>query len=665
MMREWYPISGNNVWDEGYPINRYVPYNEDAPETAHILWTKEQQMGGLVGEPMGDQSGECGAAYETRFNNAMVLGGTLYYTPRESRSPIDRTVAVDLRTGEERWNQELTDPDGGKHRLAFGQAFYWDSYNYHGVFYYLWVTDGSTWHAFDPTTGDWVYTMTDVPRGVETRTEKDEILRYVVDNDNGWMALWNSSRVVSQQGSWRPHGNTYNCTTRGWEWNVTIPIGLPGAGSEIGGYQAGGFRFAKAGDKIIGCNGTSYGRTPIDICYVYALDLSEGHEGALLFNEPYNVEAISGEKAHTLRWAETWMDWETDTFLQWSRTMHQFYAFSGDTGKYLWQTKTTIEDSGFPLDIYGTNSAIHGGFIYLLHYGGYLYCYDMEDGSTKWVTEIEDPYAEYKFSNNWGTAYDGLFLSDDKVYIIHHEHSPIDPKDRGSPFGAYDAETGEEVFRLNSAFSGYSGTSFGIADSIVFFQNTYDMQIYAVGKGPSATTVTAPDVSTELGKSVLIKGTVMDVSPGTNDPNRVMRFPNGVPAAADEGMSEWMQYVYQQFPKPANAAGVEVVIYVLDANGNYYEVGRTTTDASGGFKLSFEPLVPGEYTVTAAFEGSKSYWPSNANTYMSVTEAPADHPAPTPAPASIADVYFLPVSIGLLIAIVVVGVVIVLMLRKL
>jgi hypothetical protein len=156
----------------------------------------------------------------------------------------------------------------------------------------------------------------------------------------------------------------------------------------------------------------------------------------------------------------------------------------------------------------------------------------------------------------------------------------------------------------------------------------------------------------------------MDVSPGTNTPNALMRFPNGVPAAADEGMSEWMQYVYQQFPKPANAAGVEVVIYVLDANGNYYEVGRTTTDASGGFKLSFEPLVPGDYTVIACFEGSKSYWPSHAKTALTVTEAPAAHPSPTPEAASAADLYFVPATAGIIVVIIIVGVVLILMLRK-
>jgi hypothetical protein len=666
MLREWAPIAANSVWGIGFPDNRYLPYNEDAPETAHVLWTKETQMGGIAGGESGDISVETGAAYEAKFTYATVLGGTLYYNPREARYPTETVTAVDLRTGEERWSRLLVSPDGESHKLSFGQAFTWLSYNYQGVFYFLWSTDvyavsgvptqqGNTYNAFDATTGDWIYTMINVPSGVEAWDDNGAFYRYAIDYENKWMALWNSSRVVSAQGSFRPHGRVYDCNERGWEWNVTLPDEIPTNVRGSDGYQRNGFRFAKVGDKIIGCNATSYAREIVGPCYVYGVDVSEGHEGRLLFYEEYDVEAISGEAAHVMRWAETWFDWETDTFLQWSRVMHQFYAFSGSTGKYLWQTTETELDSGYGLDIYGTNSAIHDGHIWLLHYGGNLYKYSMEDGSTEWIVKIEDPYTEYTLANSWGTAYAGLFLCDDKVYIIHHEHSYNQPIDRGAPVAAYDAETGEEVWRWNAAISGYSGTSFGLADSVLFFQNCYEMRIYAVGKGPSATTATAPDVSTELGNSVLIKGTVMDISPGTNTPNALMRFPNGVPAAADEGMSEWMQYVYQQFPKPANAAGVEVVIYVLDANGNYYEVGRTTTDASGGFKLSFEPLVPGDYTVIACFEGSKSYWPSNANTYMSVTEAPAASPAPTPVPQAPVETYFTASTIAIIVAIAIIG----------
>ena len=203
-----------------------------------------------------------------------------------------------------------------------------------------------------------------------------------------------------------------------------------------------------------------------------------------------------------------------------------------------------------------------------------------------------------------------------------------------------------------------------IADSTAVIFSTYDNSIYAVGKGPSATTVAAsPEVSVQ-GSSVLVKGMVTDVSPGTKNSALPMRFPNGVPAVADESVGEWMKYVYLQFPRPTDAVGVEVVVTVLDPNNNVYEVGRATSDASGFFSVAFTPEVPGKYTVIASFAGSGAYYGSNAETALGVEEAPAATPAPTPTPAPMTDTYILGSTVGIIIAIVVVGLLLVLLLRK-
>jgi hypothetical protein len=119
-----------------------------------------------------------------------------------------------------------------------------------------------------------------------------------------------------------------------------------------------------------------------------------------------------------------------------------------------------------------------------------------------------------------------------------------------------------------------------------------------------------------------------------------------------------------QKPRPTNVTGVDVAIEVLDPNGNSYSVGTTTSDATGFFKLAFTPEVPGEYTVIAKFAGSESYYGSYAETGINVEEAPAATAEPTPIPASTADLYILPGIIGIIVAIVVVGVVLILMLRK-
>jgi hypothetical protein len=203
-----------------------------------------------------------------------------------------------------------------------------------------------------------------------------------------------------------------------------------------------------------------------------------------------------------------------------------------------------------------------------------------------------------------------------------------------------------------------------IGDSIIATMDTYDQRIYSIGKGPSAITVVAsPEVSVH-GSSVLVKGMVTDISAGTKDDAITARFPNGVPAAADEGMSAWMLYVYKQFPRPADVVGVEVIISVLDPNNNFYEVGRATSDASGFYSVAFTPEVPGKYTVYASFAGSKAYYGSQAEEAINVEQAPAATPPPTPTPAPMTDTYVLGFGIAMLIAIVVIGLVIILLVRR-
>jgi hypothetical protein len=193
-----------------------------------------------------------------------------------------------------------------------------------------------------------------------------------------------------------------------------------------------------------------------------------------------------------------------------------------------------------------------------------------------------------------------------------------------------------------------------MGDSILATQDTYDQRIYAIGKGPSALTVQAPMTSATAGSSVIISGTVMDVSPGTEDITLRTRFPHGVPAVSDASMSEWMLYVYKQYERPTNATGVEVTIDAVDPNGNFINLGTATSDSSGNFGFEWQtPNIPGRYTIIATFIGSEAYYPSFSETYAIVGDAPAPTAEPETAPPSVADMYFLPAVAGIIIAIVV------------
>jgi len=129
-------------------------------------------------------------------------------------------------------------------------------------------------------------------------------------------------------------------------------------------------------------------------------------------------------------------------------------------------------------------------------------------------------------------------------------------------------------------------------------------------------------------------------------------------------MSSWMEYVYMQKPRPTNVTGVPVTLSVIDANGNYREIGVATSNADGYYSLNWKPDIEGEYTVYATFAGSESYWPSHAVTSFAVDPAPAT-PTPPPAqPVSIADQYFLPATVGLFVLVIIVLVMLALMMKK-
>ena len=212
------------------------------------------------------------------------------------------------------------------------------------------------------------------------------------------------------------------------------------------------------------------------------------------------------------------------------------------------------------------------------------------------------------------------------------ETSPIR---RDGAIFCVDADTGELVWRLmaypNTANNALSKVV--ISDSRILYLDNHDNQIYCLGRGPSATTVSAPQLAPTLGAPVTITGTVTDQSPsGKHNINGGLDVPlKGTPAIADASMDAWMEYMFHQRPMPANAIGVPVTLTAIDPNGNLVNVGNTTSDKYGNFGLSYTPEVPGTYQIIATFAGSNSYGPSASTTYLTVGEGPTSTPAPTPA----------------------------------
>jgi hypothetical protein len=268
------------------------------------------------------------------------------------------------------------------------------------------------------------------------------------------------------------------------------------------------------------------------------------------------------------------------------------------------------------------------GRFYSTGVSGIVYCYNVTTGELLWDYPADDPYSEILWNNNWWL--EPMFVTDGKLYVGHAEHSPIDPKPRGAPFICLDAESGDVVWRADGLLrqTHWGGLAI-IGDSIIVGMDTYDQRIHALGKGSSAITVTAPDNAQPLGTSVLIQGSVMDVSPGTMDAALQLRFPYGVPAISDEDMSDWMNYVYYQFERPEDATGVEVKLEAIDPKGEYVYLGTAISNSYGNYGFKFNPDVEGKYMIMATFYGSEGYFGSTATTFLIVDPAPEELDIPT------------------------------------
>jgi hypothetical protein len=680
-------------------------------QTAHVMWTKPLQSGGVVGGDNFDVQGQTyfdGSAYIIRYNNPIILDGMLYYTEPVGfsntgysmgigGSGYGPTVCVDLRTGEEIWSR--TDVPA----LTMGLLMDVQTVNEHGVSPPILIarTGGysmfggiqpETWYGYDGDTGNWLFDVTDIPYFGPSRAmgPDGEYLNYVFANAGNdthpdWrLGEWNSSLLFLPLGSGAPSyaGVIDGSTSNRYDWNVsvpwlnTMPPSSPGTNS-FSTFYAGAntpvtIVAAKYGDGILCYNGTlpsngenmlfsTVSQAPYTYFFVN-LNASKGAIGSVRWwktlQPPANNYTVVSEG----------VDFETRVFLQSYKENVQWVAYSLDSGEHLWTAEPQTA-----MDYYGSpgpgllGGQVAYGRLYSSGMGGILYCYDMATGDLLWTYGNGGEGNSTNSGFNWPYGNIPTMINavgEGIIYLVTSEHTWVSPIYKGGLARAVNATDGSEIWTISSVTMEFGMTSYAMADGYNTWFNGYDNQIYVVGRGPSETTVAAsPKVST-YGGTVIVEGTVTDISSGTTQDEQSARFPNGVPAISDASMTDWMGYVYQQKPLPADAVGVNVTICVLDPNNNYYEVATATSDTTGFYSAVFAPLVPGKYTVIATFEGTDGYWGSYAETAINVEEAPEATPAPTPEPASVADLYFVPMSVGIIIAIIVGFAVLILMLRK-
>jgi len=661
-------------------------------QTSHIMWTKPLQAGGVVGGNNFEISGDTffdGSAYLIRYNNPIVLNGKLYYTEPVSFSSTGYgfgaagsgygpTNCVDLRTGEVLWSRSDVPA------LTFGLIFAVHTANEHGVCPPVLVSvTGTTWRGYDADTGTWLFNATGAPAigAGKAMGPNGEFLNYIIanagtaTNPDYRLGQWNSSKLFFARNALAPtmtgikdaSVSDQSRTNVLYDWNVSL-------GSYFNGITT-PFTIcnAKYNDGILCYNGTmpsngenrlfpTYSQAPYTYFFIN-LNPDKGAIGSILWSKTF--DPVVGNCTII----PSGCDFETRVFLESCKETVQWVGYDLDSGAKLWGPS----EPQAAFDYYGSPSAgilsgqIAYGKLYSMAMAGIIYCYDDRTGKLLWTYGNGGEGNSTNSGFTWPYGNIPTFVNaigNDVVYLVTTEHTWTTPIYKDGLARAVNATDGSEIWTLSSVTMEFGGTSYAIADGFATWFNGYDNQIYVVGRGPSKTTIDAPNLAATSGQSVVIRGSITDISSGTTNNEQSVRFPNGVPVSSDASMMKWMGYVYQQKPMPYDFTGVSVAIDVLDSNGNYRNIGSTETDTSGQYTFTWLPDIPGDFTVIARFAGTNGYWPSYAQTSFTVDQPAATQPPPVQQQQSTADLYFIPAIIALFIAIIVVGVINVLMLRK-
>ena len=666
---------GGNAQSSGlmsYPPS-YIQYNGAAPLTQHIMWTKPIELGGALGgtvvqpQQPADVPGAyySGMAYNIRFVNPIIISGVLYYQRPFGYSGGGGTYyAVDLLTGQTIWTNNNISP-------TFAQIINYKTPNGYGPGgALLWQASGfgtQTWYGYDAFDGRSEFNITNVPSGTTVRFNDGTIGIYVFNYNRtahaGWLALWNNTRLIcGNSDTWSGPGRTFDGSSSvAYSWNVTINADLTGDSnpSIIG---------VVPGKAILGASSslatTSQPRPNANPWTIWGLSDDPATKGNLLWVKQYPAPPNN----QTQMFCTQPIDPTTLTFAMTIAETGQRLGYSLTTGEKLWGPLG--EQVGF--QYYSAREGVtFNGNLYVSGLGGIVQCYSMLNGTLLWTYGNGGVGNSTNMGDNGPWGYYPLHIAvfaAGVVYTFAGEHSPTNPLYNGELTRALNATTGEEIWTLldwSGCGLGNSMQSFPVADGYGVMYNCYDSQIYAVGKGPSQLTVTAPNLAATVGVPVVIRGTVTDISAGTKQNEQAARFPNGVPVVSDASMKVWMEYVYEDQARPSDVTGVPVSIYVLDSNNNYRQIGTATSDASGMFSLTWTPDISGDFTVYATFAGSKAYFGSSAETSLYASAAPPEPVTPAPPAPSAADIYFVPAVAGIIAAIIIVGaLIVVLMVRK-
>jgi hypothetical protein len=652
----------------------YNPYTT-GPSSSHILWSRSYFTGGVAGGvstvngSSSDNSYYSGQSYESYGSPSIILNGRIYYT--DETNPREGWYCVDLYTGETLYFENTTGAVTGAGGMfsatgsipygtpAFGQVLTYDSPNQHGTFSYLWVTDNgkdSTWDMYDDYSNSYICSIGNIPTWAQNWQASfygpattaaavgtdGSILRYQVVNlgtsssPEWYLQCWNTSQAIM-------YPNYLKTATTGsntnWMWRPELNRTYDGAY----GYSA---NVSLSSIKLSGTNLVIRQVIPDDQMVVFVLGSNNGSKvvpstvinisldpdslGTINYSYNYTSPAGAGDSyGQTEQFmpndvAYDGVNIQADIFWYSNPLYREFYIYDLSNGDLLWTAPAAEQFAYYGM---GTGIVYNGEFIDTGGYAGVVRAFDAQTGESLWNWTAENVGLDesvYPYT----PTYIGCMSGDGLLYLYSGEHSVNNPIRRDAKIWCVNATSGEEVW---SQTCWPSGTPI-LADERLIVLDSHDNQIYCYGKGASATTLSTINMVPTLGSSIQLTGTVTDDSvSGRMDTNdNLATALKGTPAISDESMEAWMDYLYRQDARPTNATGVDVYLYAIDPNGNYIDIGTTTSDSYGNYAIAYQPEVPGTYQIIATFAGTNSYYSSSASSYLTVgSEASTPTPAPT------------------------------------
>jgi len=640
--REWSAIGGN------FPYAYYNSYVRDlgpfvtAPNSAHVVWRRQDALSGIIGGEAGQYS--IGSQPGTP---SVIYLGRCYQTRTVPVNGVPTSCAVcyDLRTGEQYY--AIPTSQGGVTPTAI--SYIWPSTTSSQALgtagnslsvELLTISGGASF--FGPPTPSGFYKINPLTGAVTTNISLPSYIPAGTFYNNNYVLSVQTINATARKYrliNWTTMGTSSNFASRIVS-NISWPTATaPGAQGLIADFETGVAVGTVAG--IFGSASSGAPTTGGDF------GLAAGAFGTRIAG----ISLKTGEVLYNFTTEDTSFNPGSDSVYDGKvfipMDMGFLNCYDLVTGKLLWRSN----EFDYPWGAFGGyNAEAAYGLYFWQTYDG-LVAFNTTTGKRAWkyqspATPFETPYT---MSN--GTSQHAFFgsamVADGKIYTYNYEHTPSQPLYRGWRLHCVNATTGKGIWNITGPMQPGA-----IADGYLTAANGYDGYMYVFGKGKSATTVTAPDVVMPLGNGVVIKGTVMDMSPG--QPN--------TPCVSKDSMTTQMEYLHMQHPidgvgHDATITGIPVSLTAISSDGTYIDLGTVTTDGyHGTFSKTWAPTNEGEYKIIASFAGDDSYGSSSAATAITVGPAPAQITIPEQAVPQDYTMTIIGSAIAVIVAVAIVGV---------